>query len=236
MMGVKISSAVIAAALFFGMVVPATAADTGDAMKSADIRTRVQRLLREYDDGHSDSYDHLPVYRPERDAAPNEGIGVKETNLTFVEPLSVRLQTKNIIIHHVGIPDGDTSAAAIHKAHLQNGWAGIGYHYVIRKDGTIERGRPLATVGAHSYGNNYTSVGINVAGNFDKEYPTKGQLKSLVRLVAAVCNIYGLAVNEETVVGHRDKNETDCPGAHLYPLLGQIRTAAAKELRRMQRV
>ncbi|MBP9550733.1 MAG: hypothetical protein KBE34_02250, partial [Veillonella sp.] len=35
---------------------------------------------------------------------------------------------------------------------VKNGWAGIGYHFVIRKDGTIERGRPLSVVGAHDKG------------------------------------------------------------------------------------
>jgi hypothetical protein len=46
----------------------------------------------------------------------------------------------------------DASAEQIHGWHLGNGWAGIGYHYVIRKDGTIERGRPEWAIGSHAYG------------------------------------------------------------------------------------
>ncbi len=75
-----------------------------------------------------------------------------------------------IVIHHVAIPSGDISSQAIHKAHLKNGWAGIGYHFVIRKDGTIERGRPLSVVGAHAQGDNLHTIGICMAGNFEKEY------------------------------------------------------------------
>ena len=128
-----------------------------------------------------------------------------------------------IVIHHVGIPDGDTSAAAIHRAHLANGWAGIGYHYVIRKNGVIERGRPLAVVGAHAYGENYHTVGINVTGNFEKEVPTDAQMKSLTELVTALCRIYHIDPGPATIVGHRDVNSTDCPGKNLYRLLPQLR-------------
>lgn len=128
-----------------------------------------------------------------------------------------------IVIHHVGIPDGDTPAAAIHRAHLANGWAGIGYHYVIRKNGVIERGRPLAVVGAHAYGENYHTVGINVTGNFDKEVPTDAQMKSLTELVTALCRIYHIDPGPATIVGHRDVNSTDCPGKNLYRLLPQLR-------------
>lgn len=169
----------------------------------------------------------LKTYDPSKDAAPSEGLPIVETHFKFTEPLLVRPKTDMIVIHHVGIPDGDTSAAAIHRAHLANGWAGIGYHYVIRKNGTIERGRPLATVGAHAYGENYHTVGINVTGNFDKETPTQAQLTSLVNLVASVCTIYHIDAGVTTIVGHRDVNDTDCPGKNLYVLLPEIRDDVA---------
>lgn len=154
----------------------------------------------------------LKTYNPATDAAPAEPMAIRETNFRFNEPLLLRPKTDMIVIHHVGIPDGDTSAAAIHRAHLANGWAGIGYHYVIRKDGTIERGRPLATVGAHAEGQNYHTVGINVTGNFDKEIPTPAQIHALEGLVAWLCKIYDITPGASTIVGHRDVNSTDCPG------------------------
>ena len=183
--------------------------------------------------GQASGDEGLAVYDPAKDAAPAEGLAIEETNFHFREPLLVRPKTDMIVIHHVGIPDGDTSAAAIHRAHLANGWAGIGYHYVIRKNGVIERGRPLAVVGAHAYGENYHTVGINVTGNFEKEVPTDAQknidllngniLKSLTELVTALCRIYHIDPGPATIVGHRDVNSTDCPGKNLYRLLPQLR-------------
>lgn len=175
----------------------------------------------------------LKTYNPVTDAAPAEPMTIRETNFHFNEPLLLRPKTDMIVIHHVGIPDGDTSAAAIHRAHLANGWAGIGYHYVIRKDGTIERGRPLATVGAHAEGQNYHTVGINVTGNFDKEIPTPAQIHALEGLLAWLCKTYDIAPGAATIVGHRDVNSTDCPGRHLYDMLPQIRRDVEKRMETM---
>lgn len=191
--------------------------------KAAQVRPASTGKADTYQNGQAAHDDGLSVYNPEKDAAPSEGLVIEETNFHFTEPLLVRPRTDMIVIHHVGIPDGDTPAAAIHRAHLANGWAGIGYHYVIRKNGVIERGRPLAVVGAHAYGENYHTVGINVTGNFDKEVPTDAQMKSLTELVTALCRIYHIDPGPATIVGHRDVNSTDCPGKNLYRLLPQLR-------------
>lgn len=191
--------------------------------KAAPVRPASTEKADTYQKGQAAHDDGLSVYNPEKDAAPSEGLVIEETNFHFTEPLLVRPRTDMIVIHHVGIPDGDTPAAAIHRAHLANGWAGIGYHYVIRKNGVIERGRPLAVVGAHAYGKNYHTVGINVTGNFDKEVPTDAQMKSLTELVTALCRIYHIDPGPATIVGHRDVNSTDCPGKNLYRLLPQLR-------------
>lgn len=191
--------------------------------KAAQVRPTSTEKADTYQKGQAAHDDGLSVYNPEKDAAPSEGLAIEETNFHFTEPLLVRPRTDMIVIHHVGIPDGDTPAAAIHRAHLANGWAGIGYHYVIRKNGVIERGRPLAVVGAHAYGENYHTVGINVTGNFDKEVPTDAQMKSLTELVTALCRIYHIDPGPATIVGHRDVNSTDCPGKNLYRLLPQLR-------------
>lgn len=191
--------------------------------KAAQVVPASTEKADTYQKGQAAHDEGLSVYNPEKDAAPSEGLAIEETNFHFTEPLLVRPKTEMIVIHHVGIPAGDTPAAAIHRAHLANGWAGIGYHYVIRKNGVIERGRPLAVVGAHAYGENYHTVGINVTGNFDKEVPTDAQMKSLTELVTALCRIYHIDPGPATIVGHRDVNSTDCPGKNLYRLLPQLR-------------
>ena len=62
----------------------------------------------------------------------------------------------------------DIGAEEIHGQHKQQGWNGIGYHYVIRKDGTIERGRPINKQGAHAKanGHNEYSIGIGFVGGY----------------------------------------------------------------------
>lgn len=149
------------------------------------------------------------------------GVRVKETYLSF-RSLTNRKQTDVIILHHIGNTNADVSAATVHQWHLANGWAGIGYHYLIRKDGTIERGRPRDTVGAHCYGENWHSVGVNIVGNFETNEPTAAQIEAAERLVAVLCRLYGLRPSGATIKGHRDFNATACPGENLYAMLPDV--------------
>ena len=75
-------------------------------------------------------------------------VQIEETYLGFYE-LENRMLTDQLVIHHIGGDcDRDVSAEEVHQWHINRGWSGIGYHFLIRKDGTIERGRPIDTVGA----------------------------------------------------------------------------------------
>ena len=150
-----------------------------------------------------------------------EGLPVRETYL-HVRSLENRDATDVIILHHIGNTNADVSAATVHQWHLANGWAGIGYHYLIRKDGTIERGRPRDTVGAHCYGENWHSIGVNIVGNFEVAMPTDAQLDAAERLVARLCQMYGLRPGSRTIKGHRDFNATACPGQNLYDMLPDV--------------
>ena len=139
--------------------------------------------------------------------------------------------TECIVIHHSGAAkDLDTTAAAVHKYHQgYNGWAGIGYHYLIRKDGMIEQGRRPPMIGAHAYEHNRKSVGICLAGNFELANPTPEQLAAVKELTAWLCLKYRLdPKGKGVIVGHRDLNDTLCPGKNLYKRLGEIREDAAR--------
>ena len=150
-------------------------------------------------------------------------VNIKDMGLSFVE-LSKRMATDQIVIHHTGNPyDDDLSAEEIHASHRAQGWAGIGYHYVIRKDGTVEAGRPHWTVGAHAYRENGHTIGIHVCGNFELAEPTGAQIEALAMLLANLCTDYGLPIDDDHVVGHRDLMATACPGTNLYVLLPEIR-------------
>lgn len=151
---------------------------------------------------------------------------IKKLFLQFTE-YEERPTTEVIVIHHAGFPEGDkdSSAEDIHKFHQEkNGWAGIGYHYVIRKDGTIEQGRKPLAVGAHAYQHNKNSVGICVAGNFNLAKPQAAQMDSLKLLTAWLCQKYKLnPMSKGVIVGHRELNDTSCPGDNLYEKLDEIR-------------
>ncbi|MBR3458582.1 MAG: N-acetylmuramoyl-L-alanine amidase [Selenomonadaceae bacterium] len=137
-----------------------------------------------------------------------------------------RSSTDSIIIHHSGLSvDKDSTVQEIHRAHQQgNGWAGIGYHYLIHKNGKIDQGRAPEQVGAHTWKHNGNTIGICVAGNFNLARPTASQINSLNMLVAWLCMQYRLnPTRKDVILGHCDLNSTDCPGKHLYPLLGDVR-------------
>jgi N-acetyl-anhydromuramyl-L-alanine amidase AmpD len=148
-------------------------------------------------------------------------------NLEFGD-LTDRDVTDMIVIHHTGNPeDDDLSAEEIHESHLAQGWAGIGYHYVIRKDGTIELGRPMDSIGAHAYGENSHTIGIHVCGNFEIAYPTESQIESLSYLIGWLCEQYGLEYSRDVIVGHRDLMPTACPGDNLYVKINDVVGKAA---------
>ena len=145
-------------------------------------------------------------------------VDVVETNLDFTS-LSERSYTDMIVIHHTGCNDIDASAEQIHQWHLNNGWAGIGYHYVIRKDGTIERGRPEWAIGSHAYGENSHTIGIHLSGDFEQAEPTAQQIEKCAMLIADIADRYGLPIDRDTIVGHGELMATDCPGKNLQALL-----------------
>jgi N-acetylmuramoyl-L-alanine amidase len=63
----------------------------------------------------------------------------------------------------------DIGATEIDKWHKQRGWSGIGYHWVIKRDGTIEDGRDVNKVGAHVKGYNTGSLGLCMVGGVNED-------------------------------------------------------------------
>ena len=153
-----------------------------------------------------------------------ERVPVVDTYLDIdYDDLKTRGVTDKIVIHHTGNPsDDDLSAAEIDASHKGQGWTCIGYHYVIRKDGTVEQGRPHWTVGAHAYEHNSHTIGIHVCGNFEIGEPTDAQIESAAMLLANLCTDYGLPIDRDHVVGHRELMSTACPGEYLYEMMDTI--------------
>ena len=153
-----------------------------------------------------------------------ERIPIVETYLDIDHnQLTTRSVTDQIVIHHTGnVVDDDLSAAEIDASHKGQGWTCIGYHYVIRKDGTVEQGRPHWTIGAHAYGHNSHTIGVHVCGNFEEAEPTDEQIESTAMLLANLCTDYGLPIDRDHIVGHRELMATACPGRNLYEMMDTV--------------
>lgn len=131
---------------------------------------------------------------------------VIEANLPRNGNFTRRSKTDEVILHHA-----EASSATvwdINDWHLDNGWVGIGYHYYIRKDGSIYRGRPEWAVGAHATGHNDRSIGICCEGAYMTETMPAAQLDSLKALLRDIMGRYGTLALKR----HRDVNATSCPG------------------------
>ena len=120
--------------------------------------------------------------------------------------MTTRKSTERIILHHADAKN--CSAEDIHRWHLNNGWSGAGYHFLVRKDGKIYRLRPENKVGAHAYGSNNNSLGICFEGNYMEEDMPEAQKEAGKELVAYLKNKYNIT----TVQAHRDVCATSCPG------------------------
>lgn len=113
---------------------------------------------------------------------------------------------KYIVVHCSATPPKqDIGAAEIDRMHRQRGWLKIGYHFVIRRNGEIENGRPLHEPGAHVEGYNEESVGVCLVGGVDKTLVpvdnfTEEQMVTLASLVEGLLDVFPGA----RVVGHRD--------------------------------
>lgn len=123
---------------------------------------------------------------------------------------------KQLILHCAATPpSADIGRKEIDRWHRQRGFLCIGYHYVIRRDGSIEEGRPEDTAGAHAEGHNRYSIGVCLVGGVaaDAKTPednfTDAQWAALRGLLAGLRSRYPTA----EILGHRDlpKVAKACP-------------------------
>jgi N-acetylmuramoyl-L-alanine amidase len=128
-----------------------------------------------------------------------------------------------IVIHYSATPiERDFTAADIDQMHRLRGFNEIGYHYFIRKDGTVEKGRDMDQPGrfeqgAHSKGENAASIGICYEGGVSASAPntgydtrTRAQRVAMEALILTLLDRFPRAIVE----GHRDMPgaATQCPG------------------------
>jgi len=122
--------------------------------------------------------------------------------------------TRANVDEKVTLPGEDIGVKEIAEWHRARGWNGIGYHYVIRRDGTIENGRPLERAGAHVEGHNANSIGICLVGGVSETGRSENnfeppQWEALKGLLADLRGRFPGA----GIKGHRDYPgvKKDCP-------------------------
>ena len=121
-----------------------------------------------------------------------------------------RESTEKIIIHHSASDNDDVWS--IHNYHVNgNKWNGIGYHFVIHRNGDVYEGRPINTIGAHAQGENSDSIGICVCGDLHRNNMTHEQESSLKELLVYIKSKYV----ELQLMRHSDVNNTKCPGKNF---------------------
>ncbi len=129
----------------------------------------------------------------------------------------------------------------IYAYHTQSrGWSDIGYNFLVDRFGRIWEGRyggvDRAVVGAHTLGYNEYSFAMSAIGNFDIAQPPQVMLDAYASLFAWKLSLYNIRATAthlwvkdryvDAINGHRDVNQTECPGRYLYAKIPSIRTAA----------
>jgi hypothetical protein len=123
-------------------------------------------------------------------------------------------------LHHSG---GIRTVLEYHQQHLDQGWAGLGYHYAVDLDGKIYIGRPIDCVPAGITGFNTNTVHVMAIGNFENMVMPDVQKESIKELVQYCKDTYGIEFK-----GHKEVASTDCPGKN-YPL-SEIKLCASNSV------
>lgn len=123
-------------------------------------------------------------------------------------------EVEYLVIHHT-VTAHDATPDDIALLHKARGWGGIGYHFLIAKDGTVYYVGDIGTARANVLDMNEKVVGISMIGDFTQYLPTDEQIISCHKLCAYLLES-GLFPNCKTwdkVVGHKELQATSCPGS-----------------------
>lgn len=147
---------------------------------------------------------------------------------------------KKIIVHHTagaGKNSGLSSSTImknIYYGHaVANGWGDVGYHFIIGYDGKIFEGKSGGDfiVGGHVKCANISTIGIALMGNFQYEEPNELQKIALRKLLQVLEKKYNIDLQDKSyfqgkysdnLLGHKDLDNTLCPGDFLYDFLHDI--------------
>jgi hypothetical protein len=198
----------------------------------------------------------IPNYLEIRDVIPLPGYVDRET---WGQPLGLTNRAvpdgynptptlvTHMVVHHSASDNDSNDFAAVVRAYYSfhvnsNGWADIGYNWLVDPNGVIYQGRVSTqsgnpdVIGAHASGNNSNTMGICVIGNYNNTVPSDNARISLHEMLAWKASDRAIDPLTSSVKsgsgsplphigGHRDYGSTDCPGNSFYPQLPSVRIA-----------
>ena len=127
---------------------------------------------------------------------------------------NLRPTTEYVVIHHIASRQG--SVNDICNVHFgEHKWSTIGYHYYVRKDGSIIQLKPDNEVAPHALYFNNTCVAICLEGNFSDEFIEDTQKEALIYITDKMLKKYNLTADNIKGHGELKGNNTECPGTKL---------------------
>lgn len=156
------------------------------------------------------------ITNPTKPAAARAPLVIKDAHVaTAGLRFKSRLQTLGLTVHCSATrPSQDWGAAEVDRMHRAQGWLCIGYHFVIRRDGTIERGRPQGAVGSHCKdgGRNNTHLSVCLIGGVSEKplshkpgWPWNGSDSEMNFTAAQMASLKALSATFNLPLeGHRD--------------------------------
>lgn len=133
----------------------------------------------------------------------------------------------NEIIVHCAFtkPSMDIGVDWIRKIHVdQNGWKDVGYHYIIKRNGEIDHGRPVSEIGAHCKGHNRYSIGICLVGGMSESGDSEDNFTEaqINRLKQVVTDLKSRFIDIKKVSGHCDYANKACPCFNVNEKLAEL--------------
>lgn len=175
----------------------------------SEVVKQIQKALNVYPDGIYGEITRDAVLDFQRSKNLKADGIVGPATLALLIPVRIKKSKRvitDIVIHCSATRAWqDYKADDLRRMHKAQGWADIGYHYVIRIDGTVENGRDVNIIGAHVQGHNEHSIGVCYIGGSDnqgkeKDTRTDNQKLALLNLLMDLKKIYPNA----KISGHRD--------------------------------
>lgn len=149
-----------------------------------------------------------------------------ESGRLMASPHSVRF----LVLHCSATRcDRDYTVEQMERDHKARGFTGIGYHFYVRRDGTLTQHRMLLEVGAHARPYNRCSIGVCYEGGLDEQGKpcdtrTTAQRRRLDTLLVELHWLFP----DARIVGHRDLPGTspkECPCLDTQAEYGWIEEA-----------